>query len=292
MLDGVILLWFILTAMSLAFVVYDIRNTPESIVLKWGFILLVAYTGPIGLFLYVVGCREPLPGLHERYVSVLWRQVLGSTMHCVSGDGVGILAGAVIGAFLALSPAPDIILEYVLGFGFGWTIFQSLFMKDSVGGSYTKALMNTFIPELVSMNALMAGMVPLMRILMANIEGGNDPLSARFWFIMSMALLLGFIIAYPMNWWLVARGLKHGMMTVRPEEGGEAGHGGHGDGGGGGHGGHGTEGGGEEGGHGGHGGGGHGGGKSATAGEIALVTLLSFGLFAVGLGVAVLAGTL
>src|SRR6476646_8195953 len=33
---------------------------------------------------------------------------------------------------------------------------------------------------------------------------------------MSMALLVGFIIAYPMNWWLVANHLKHGMMTVRP----------------------------------------------------------------------------
>jgi hypothetical protein len=290
MLDGVILLWFILTAMSLAFVVIDIRNTPESVVLKWGFILLVAYTGPIGLFLYVVGCREPLPGLHERYVAVLWRQVLGSTMHCISGDGVGILAGAVIGAFLALSPIPDIILEYVLGFGFGWTIFQSLFMKDSAGGSYAKALMTTFLPELVSMNALMAGMVPLMRILMANIEGAGDPLGARFWFVMSMALLLGFIIAYPMNWWLVARGLKHGMMTVRPEDGTDAGHGGHG-GGKGGHEGH--RGGGQEGGHEGHGGdgGGHGGSKSATVVEMAVVTLLSFGLLAVGLGIAALAGT-
>jgi hypothetical protein len=35
---------------------------------------------------------------------------------------------------------------------------------------------------------------------------------------MSMALLVGFIIAYPMNWWLVANHLKHGMMTVRPKE--------------------------------------------------------------------------
>lgn len=30
-----------------------------------------------------------------------------------------------------------------------------------------------------------------------------------------MALLTGFIVAYPMNWWLVANHLKHGMMTVR-----------------------------------------------------------------------------
>ena len=96
MLDGVMLLWFLLTAASLLFVAVDIRSTPESPVLKWGFVLLTAYTGVFGAFLYVLGCREPLPGLHERYVAARWRQALGSTMHCVAGDGIGILAGAVL----------------------------------------------------------------------------------------------------------------------------------------------------------------------------------------------------
>lgn len=215
MLNGVMLLWFILTAVSVAFVIIDIRKTPESIVLKWGFILLTLYTGPVGVFLYVIGCREPLPGLHESYVAVRWRQVLGSTMHCVAGDGVGILVGAVIGSFLALPMLPDIALEYVLGFGFGWSIFQSLFMRDSVGGSYLLALKKTFIPELLSMNCLMAAMVPVSAIAKAHVPGSESALSPAFWFIMSMALLAGFIAAYPMNWWLVSNHLKHGMMTVR-----------------------------------------------------------------------------
>ena len=77
MLDGVMLLWFLLTAASLLFVAVDIRATPESPVLKWGFVLLTAYTGVVGAFLYVLGCREPLPGLHERYVAARWRQALG-----------------------------------------------------------------------------------------------------------------------------------------------------------------------------------------------------------------------
>jgi hypothetical protein len=33
---------------------------------------------------------------------------------------------------------------------------------------------------------------------------------------MSIGLLVGFMTAYPMNWWLVTYHLKHGMMTVRP----------------------------------------------------------------------------
>jgi hypothetical protein len=216
MLEGVMLLWFLLTGLSVLYVAIDIQSTPESPVLKWGFVLLAAYTGPLGAFLYVLGCREPLPGLHERYVAVRWRQVLGSTMHCVAGDGVGILAGAVIASVMQLAGVLDVALEYVLGFGFGWTIFQASFMRGDAGGSYKAALRNTFFPELLSMNVLMAGMVPTMLLAMKYVRGAHDPAGPAFWFVMSMALLVGFVTAYPMNWWLVSRHLKHGMMTSRP----------------------------------------------------------------------------
>lgn len=216
MFNGVMLLWFLLTAAAVLFVTVDIRYTPESSVLKWGFVLLTAYTGPVGAFLYVLGCREPLSGLHERYTASRWRQVLGSTMHCVAGDGVGILAGAVIASFLTLAHLLQTALEYVLGFGFGWTVFQALFMREMSGGSYRRSLASTFIPELLSMNWLMSGMVPIAALGRALLARPVSPLAPDFWFVMSMALLVGFILAYPINWWLVARGLKHGMMTVRP----------------------------------------------------------------------------
>ena len=218
MLNGVMLLWFMLTGISLLFVAVDIRNTPESPVLKWGFVLLTAYTGVVGAFLYVLGCREPLPGLHDRYIAIRWRQVLGSTMHCVAGDGVGILVGAVLAPVLGLTGLAEVIFEYVLGFGFGWMVFQALFMRDMVGGSYARSLTVTFVPELVSMNLLMAGMVPTMMALTMRIRSSTDPARPAFWFVMSIALLAGFIVAYPMNWWLVTNHLKHGMMTVRAAE--------------------------------------------------------------------------
>ena len=183
--------------------------------LKWGFVLLTAYTGVVGAFLYVLGCREPLTGLHERYVAEQWRQALGSTMHCVAGDGVGILAGAVLASAFGISGLAEIALEYFLGFVFGWTIFQALFMRDMAGGSYRRALASTFMSELLSMNLLMAGMVPTVMALKARIPTASDPTTPSFWFVMSMGLLVGFIVAYPMNWWLVAYHLKHGMMTVR-----------------------------------------------------------------------------
>ncbi len=215
MLNGVMLLWFVLTALAVGFVVVDIQSTPVPPVMKWGFVLLTAYTGPIGAFLYVLGCREPLPGLHERYIAVRWRQVLGSTMHCVAGDGVGILAGAVVASQLTLSRPLEIALEYGLGFAFGWTIFQALFMRGMAGGSYRRALATTFLPEFLSMNLVMAGMVLVASLGRIIVGSRSSPLTPAFWFVMSMALLAGFVTAYPINWWLVAKGLKHGMMTAR-----------------------------------------------------------------------------
>ena len=192
MLDGVMLMWFVLAAASVLFVAVDIRATPESPVMKWGFVLVTVFIGVIGAFLYVLGCREPLPGTHERYVAAQWRQGLGSTMHCAAGDGVGILAGAVLASAFHAAGAAEILLEYLLGFGFGWMVFQALFMRDMEGGSYRRSLASTFIPELLSMNLLMAGMAPTMMILRAVIARSVGPAAPSFWFVMSMALLVGF----------------------------------------------------------------------------------------------------
>jgi uncharacterized protein DUF4396 len=216
-IDGVMLLWFFLAALSVAFVAIDIRSTPEHPVMKWAFVLFTAYSGPFGAFLYVLGCREPLPGLHEQYVAARWRQALGSTMHCVAGDGIGILVGAVIGALVSLSIAAEAALEYALGFAFGWTIFQALFMGEMFG-SYARALKGTFTSELLSMNCLMGGMIPVANLAFIDNPAAHDPTEPLFWFRMSCALMVGAAFAYPMNWWLVTHHLKHGMLTVRPKD--------------------------------------------------------------------------
>lgn len=207
-------LWFVLTVVSLAFVSLDIRQTPAHPVLKWAFVILTVFTGPFGAFFYVLGCREPLRGAHEAYVAARWRQVLGSTMHCAAGDGLGIIVGAAVAARWQLPHWADLSLEYALGFGFGWAFFQAFAMRE-MAGSYRESLRLTFFPEFVSMNLLMAGMVVTMRLLMPQLTGAGDPLRLPFWFVVSMAMLAGFVLAYPVNWWLVARGLKHGMITVR-----------------------------------------------------------------------------
>lgn len=208
--------WFGLTALSVAYVAYDlITRTPEMPVMKWGWVLVTLYTGPVGLLIYWFSCREPAPGTHEQFVAPLWKQAVGSTIHCVAGDATGIIVAAALTSRLRLPMGVDIWVEYAAGFAFGLLVFQALFMKDMLGGSYWEAVRRTWFAEWVSMNAVMAGMIPVMVVLMTWDMTAMEPSSPRFWGVMSLATLVGAVLAYPVNGWLVKRDLKHGMGTVR-----------------------------------------------------------------------------
>ncbi|MSP13180.1 MAG: DUF4396 domain-containing protein [Chloroflexi bacterium] len=184
-------------------------------VMKLGWVLVMLYTGPVGLFVYLLSCREPLPGTHEQFVAPVWKQAVGSTIHCMAGDATGIIVAAAITMTLRLPMGLDSIVEYIAGFAFGLLIFQALFMRDMLGGSYIQAVRRTILPEWLSMNAVMSGMVPVMVILMTRDMSSMEATNPRFWGVMSLATMVGAALAYPVNYWLVAKGLKHGMGTDR-----------------------------------------------------------------------------
>lgn len=217
--DNLVLAWLALALASAAWVGWDqFRNNPEPSVMRWGFVLVTLYMGPFGLLLYVLADKEPRPGAHEVFTSPLWKQGVGSTIHCVAGDATGIILAAVITASLGLPMWQDLIVEYIAGFAFGLLIFQSLFMQAMMGGTYVENVRRSFMPEFISMNAMMAGMAPMMTLLMM----GRDmramaPTEPLFWAVMSVGVTAGFALAYPFNVWLVMQGMKHGLMTVRPK---------------------------------------------------------------------------
>ncbi len=119
-IDYILAGWFVLAALSTAYVAWDqFRNNPEPAVMKWGFILVTLYLGPVGLLLYVLADKEPRPGTHEEFIQPLWKQGIGSTIHCVAGDATGIIIAAVITAVIGFPMWVDIIIEYIAGFALG-----------------------------------------------------------------------------------------------------------------------------------------------------------------------------
>jgi len=215
--DVILLVWFTFTLLSVIYVAWDaFTNNPEMTVMKWGWVLVTLYLGPLSLIFYILSCKEPLPGTHEEFIKPLWKQAFGSTIHCVAGDATGIIVAAAITAALGLPMWIDLILEYIAGFAFGLLIFQSLFMKDMMGGSYLTAVRRSLLPEWLSMNMMMAGMFPVMvTVMMGRDMRAMEPTELTFWGAMSAAVAFAFVTAYPINVWLVRVNLKHGMGTVR-----------------------------------------------------------------------------
>jgi manganese oxidase len=219
-IDYFLIAWFALAVISAAYVAWDqFRHNPEPTVMKVGFVLVTLYMGPIAMLLYVMADKEPAPGQHEQFIKPLWKQGVGSTIHCVAGDATGIILAAVVTAALGLPMWVDLIVEYIAGFAFGLFIFQALFMKSMMGGSYWQNVRKSFVPEFISMNAMMAGMAPTMALLMMGRDmRAMDPTELLFWGVMSLGVAAGFAVAYPVNVWMVARGMKHGLMTQRSSE--------------------------------------------------------------------------
>ena len=184
--------------------------------MKWGFILVTLYTGLLGLLLYVLADKEPHSGTHEEFIKPLSKQGIGSTIHCIAGDATGIIAAAVITATLGLPMWVDLIVEYVAGFSVGLFVFQALFMRSMMGGTYLENVRRSFVPEFISMNFMMAAMAPVMTLLMMSRDmRAMDPTQLVFWGVMSLGIIAGYALAYPSNVWMVAKSLKHGLMTER-----------------------------------------------------------------------------
>ncbi|UOF92304.1 DUF4396 domain-containing protein [Fodinisporobacter ferrooxydans] len=204
-------LWALLSVFCVVWLVDDLRRQPEIMnMMKVAWILITFYLGPIGLIIYVTSCREPEPGTHESFVAPMWKQAVGSLIHCVAGDALGIVAASVVTAELGTPMYVDMIVEYVIGFLVGWLLFQTIPIMHMNKISFQEAIQTGFLAEFLSLTFMVMGMFPAMYYLM-NVWSVMSPWSPGFWFVMSISILIGSIIAYPINWWMVSKGMKHGM---------------------------------------------------------------------------------
>lgn len=202
--------------------IYDVLyvNTSVSKPLKVGWPIIIFFFSIIGLLLYLVTCRAPgianlkedkKKEVHHKYVTSVFNRVTGSVIHCVAGDGLGIMTAMVIGRLMGLNFWSEFAGEYITGFLFGWILFQYPAMK-SMGNSSKEALMKGGRAEFFSMITLMTGMLITMKFIQPHIiDLPPMPVSYAFWGIAAFSLFIGTIATYPMNWWLVSIGWKHGM---------------------------------------------------------------------------------
>lgn len=151
-----------------------------------------------------------------------------STLHCGAGCTAGdIIAEALVGLFPAIAivfgwhllfqnPIFAIwILDFILALAFG-ILFQYLAIKPMSQQSTTAALKAAAKADFLSLSAWQVGMYGFMAIAHFWIFSHllQAPLNAAqpsFWLMMQLAMICGFITAYPVNGWLIKRGIKHAM---------------------------------------------------------------------------------
>lgn len=226
-MNAFLIAWFVATGLATVWITFDlVTSQPEILpIIKVAWILVVVYLGIFGLITYLLSCREPVRVDHEQFIAPMWKQAVGSTIHCIAGDALGIVAVAVVVSRADLKWWGEFGLEYVAAFLFGWLVFQTLAMGRMMGG-FSKAIKGAFVAELISLTTMCFGMFPAMYWFMGmdrmTMEGGGHsmtmsasmgPSTLRWWAAMAAAIAVGTVFAYPVNWWLVATGRKHGMAS-------------------------------------------------------------------------------
>ena len=128
-----------------------------------------------------------------------------ATVHCLIGCGFGEVAGMIFGTALSFSNTNTIILAIILGFIFGFILGMQPLLK--AGFTFIGAFKLVMITEGLSIAVMEAAEV-LAEVYIPGVMQAHlhEPI---FWIGMVLALIAGFIAAYPVNYIMIKRGIKH-----------------------------------------------------------------------------------
>ena len=128
-----------------------------------------------------------------------------ATLHCLLGCGIGEVVGVVIGTALALSNTRTLVLAVILGFVFGFILGLRPLLR--AGFNFSRAVRQVFIAESLSIAVMETAEVLVQVYTPGVMDAGLS--SGLFWLGMGFALVAGYAAAYPVNYILVGRGIRH-----------------------------------------------------------------------------------
>jgi hypothetical protein len=205
--------WAIILVICLSWLVMDLKKSNKHIdsLMKVVWFLTVAYSGPIGLWLYYVSGRKQIKR------DSIWRKGVRSVAHCYSGCGAGEITGVIIAAgLLALDNTGIAIVTFAFAYVFGYALTFGPLVQG--GMSVKQALIDTFYSDTVTIAVMEVTAISIDLWLSARATI-DQPL---FWGALVFSLTVGLIAAYPVNVLLIRLGVKGGMGDPRDTSG--AGH--------------------------------------------------------------------
>lgn len=156
--------------------------------------------------------RAEMPGVHNTAHQVhaghntgsLPKLATSATMHCLTGCAIGEIIGLAIGVTLGLNPWATMTLATLLGFAFGFALGLRPLVKQGMG--VAQAFKVIWLGEVISISVMEFA----MNFTDYHVGGvmAPDILSPIFWIGYGAALVAGFVAAWPVNYWMLARNIK------------------------------------------------------------------------------------
>ena len=207
-----------------AWIGFDCLRHPQKMgIMNAVWPLSALFGGPLLLWFYLRHGRDG--GLANAAFPVT---VAKGALHCGAGCTLGdILAESLAAAqpavlapfgWPALFDEPIFAiwaLDFLFAFGFG-IIFQYFAIAPMRGLGLGAGLKAALKADALSLTAWQVGMygamgVAVFAVFRPWLGQAPDAASPVFWFAMQLAMIAGFATSYPMNWWLIRRGIKEKM---------------------------------------------------------------------------------
>jgi len=145
---------------------------------------------------------------HDQHAALGTRSMaLSATLHCLTGCAIGEISGLMIGTAIGLGTGWTVALSVGLAFLFGYTLSTLPLVRTGLG-------VGTALTVVLAADTLsIATMEVADNLVMALIPGAMDAglVNAVFWASMMVALSVAFVVAYPVNRVLLARGRGHAL---------------------------------------------------------------------------------
>ncbi len=175
------------------------------------------FFGPFALWTYFKWGRLKAKNIKDEDRRGRSARVFVSTSHCSAGCTVGDAAGVpivaltgmtVIGSTLFAHFVVEFILAYIFGIVFQ---FYAIYPMNKEQG-IVKSIKAAIKADTLSLIAFEIGMFGWMAIVHYMLFAQPPkPNEASYWFMMQIAMILGFLTSYPANWILVRKGIKEEM---------------------------------------------------------------------------------
>jgi hypothetical protein len=136
------------------------------------------------------------------------RLALSATLHCLTGCGIGEVLGLVIASALGWDVVPSIALAVVLAFIFGYALTIQPLLAAGLG--LLTAVRTALAADTVSIVTMEIVDNAVILVIPGAMHSGIT--HVLFWGSLAVALAVAFVVTFPVNRWLIARGQGHALV--------------------------------------------------------------------------------